>query len=717
MPHWESFNCYSEMEALNKVNSELRVKIPVQNLKFIAQDTPYVQLTMSNFDAIKEVAANGSIIITIALPMHNAIHVPVDYETITTEDGKLRAEVIRTVHDFYEVSLTPGVVYRLNEETTFKDVDYRPGLYIYNKALDELEPFISSVNVDDFTIVENPENENKIETVIGGGWKDVELTQPLDIFTQDAGDHLLEIIVNDPDVKINKNTKIQVEIKTKITGEILKWEEPFFVPRATLMEEVPEIPWDPTWIEPITDADQVFYTKMYYHHEGEIQPTSFSEVEVITCESERRIVLFTYSNWHNLFESYDDIKVTLVQQYDIDGTFVPIDYKTIGFDKENEVLRAINTKTQMTTLEDCERDNIYYLSEDYYPNPVYSPDAHYVPGLYTKNKDFPQFSSNEWAPVQPVVDDRTVYVKDTLSGIDEHHQITRNYLAAKNVKTEVEDLTELKYEDVTHKLKQEWTDDEGKVYAKGGVYAYDETNKKIVPYIAPDEISMSFDEDGYITAINTKTLLTTLEGCKENNIYHLAEPWTAPDGTVYKKGLYTWDKTNNVWVRVASVSSKTFTNSLDGCEVDMIYHLITEYTHPDTGKVYKPGVYSYNETSSDWERLVGINGNEIIGDSTSTSLEVVVNLTQAEYDTLVADGKMNPEALYVITDSDSPTYPDPASGHAGDVLVKTVDGTKWKTPVNTISQLSTESEIPTAKAVYDLIGDIKTALDRINYGG
>ncbi len=362
-------------------------------------------------------------------------------------------------------------------------------------------------------------------------------------------------------------------------------------------------------------------------------------------------------------------------------------------------------------MADINADNIYYLSQPYVPRPEAAPDFHYEQGLYSRTKDW---MNEKIKAVFPAIDDHTLGIVE--AGTQDINRL-EDFLEAKNVKTQVENLTDLKYNNVVHKLKQEWTDDEGKVYAKGGIYAYDETESKIIPYIATDEISTSFDDDGYLAAINTKTLVTSLEGCKENNIYHLMEPWTAPDGTIYKKGLYTWDKTNNVWVRVASVSSKTFTDSLDGCEVDMIYHLVTEYTHPDTGKVYKPGVYSYNETSSDWEKLVGINGNELIGDSTSTSLEVVVNLTQAEYDTLVADGKMNPEALYVITDSDSPVYPDPESGNAGDILTKTLDGTRWKTPVNNISQVSTDADIPSAKAVYELIGDIKSVLDAINYGG
>lgn len=66
-----------------------------------------------------------------------------------------------------------------------------------------------------------------------------------------------------------------------------------------------------------------------------------------------------------------------------------------------------------------------------------------------------------------------------------------------------------------------------------------------------------------------------------------------------------------------------------------------------------------------------------------------VELTQAEYDALVTAGTVSADTYYIITD---------AIG---------VDVT------TTITSGSTNSQVPTAKAVYDVVGDIETLLSQI----
>lgn len=71
------------------------------------------------------------------------------------------------------------------------------------------------------------------------------------------------------------------------------------------------------------------------------------------------------------------------------------------------------------------------------------------------------------------------------------------------------------------------------------------------------------------------------------------------------------------------------------------------------------------------------------------SATTVVTLTQAEYDSLPSSAKTDTSKMYVITD---------ALG---------VDIT------TTITSASTNSQVPTAKAVYDVVGDIETLLSQI----
>lgn len=83
---------------------------------------------------------------------------------------------------------------------------------------------------------------------------------------------------------------------------------------------------------------------------------------------------------------------------------------------------------------------------------------------------------------------------------------------------------------------------------------------------------------------------------------------------------------------------------------------------------------------------VQISGNSYsIEDSGATK---VIELTQAEYDALPSSAKTS-NTLFVITD---------AIG---------VDVT------TTITSGSTNSQVPTAKAVYDVVGDIETLLSEI----
>ena len=85
-----------------------------------------------------------------------------------------------------------------------------------------------------------------------------------------------------------------------------------------------------------------------------------------------------------------------------------------------------------------------------------------------------------------------------------------------------------------------------------------------------------------------------------------------------------------------------------------------------------------------------------------------IELTQAQYDALV---DKDPNTFYIITDA-----------QAGDLTnyytkteTNTLLGGKIDTSaiVTTITSGSTDSQVPTAKAVYNVVGDIETLLSQI----
>lgn len=75
-----------------------------------------------------------------------------------------------------------------------------------------------------------------------------------------------------------------------------------------------------------------------------------------------------------------------------------------------------------------------------------------------------------------------------------------------------------------------------------------------------------------------------------------------------------------------------------------------------------------------------------------------VELTQAQYDALVSSGAVDSNTFYIITDAS-----------AFDPSTK-VDTSAITT---SITSSSTDAQVPSAKAVYDTIGDIETLLSQI----
>ena len=88
----------------------------------------------------------------------------------------------------------------------------------------------------------------------------------------------------------------------------------------------------------------------------------------------------------------------------------------------------------------------------------------------------------------------------------------------------------------------------------------------------------------------------------------------------------------------------------------------------------------------------------------------VSSLTQAEYDALPSSAKTS-NTLFVITDAEA--------GDLSNYYTKTETNTLLGGKINTsaittsISSSSTDSQVPSAKAVYNSIGDIETLLSQI----
>ena len=86
-----------------------------------------------------------------------------------------------------------------------------------------------------------------------------------------------------------------------------------------------------------------------------------------------------------------------------------------------------------------------------------------------------------------------------------------------------------------------------------------------------------------------------------------------------------------------------------------------------------------------------------------------VELTQAEYDALVSAGTVSADTYYIITDAtpvDMSQYW--TSAQTQSAITQATSGLVETSAItSTITSASTDSEIPTAKAVYDQLGGMK----------
>jgi hypothetical protein len=92
-----------------------------------------------------------------------------------------------------------------------------------------------------------------------------------------------------------------------------------------------------------------------------------------------------------------------------------------------------------------------------------------------------------------------------------------------------------------------------------------------------------------------------------------------------------------------------------------------------------------------------------------------VELTQAEYDALVSAGTVSADTYYIITDAtpaDISQYW--TSAQTQSAITSATSGKVDTSAITTsISSSSTDSQVPSAKAVYDIIGNINTILESI----
>lgn len=89
--------------------------------------------------------------------------------------------------------------------------------------------------------------------------------------------------------------------------------------------------------------------------------------------------------------------------------------------------------------------------------------------------------------------------------------------------------------------------------------------------------------------------------------------------------------------------------------------------------------------------------------ATDTSINnIIINkLTTAQYNTLKQGGQISDTQLYMITDDDV------------DLSTKEDKSNK----VTSLSSQSTDTQYPSAKCVYDIVGNINTVLEAIISGG
>lgn len=93
------------------------------------------------------------------------------------------------------------------------------------------------------------------------------------------------------------------------------------------------------------------------------------------------------------------------------------------------------------------------------------------------------------------------------------------------------------------------------------------------------------------------------------------------------------------------------------------------------------------------------------GQSSGTS---VVELTQAEFDALVASGTVQSNTFYIITDSDVKYM---TSAQTQSAITEATSGkVDSSSVVSSVTSASTDSEIPTAKAVYDAIPTVTNTI-------
>ena len=112
-----------------------------------------------------------------------------------------------------------------------------------------------------------------------------------------------------------------------------------------------------------------------------------------------------------------------------------------------------------------------------------------------------------------------------------------------------------------------------------------------------------------------------------------------------------------------------------------------------------------------------------------------VELTQAQYDALVTGGTVDPNTFYIITDAtagdltqywtSAQTQSAITSATSGKVDTSTYNtytaatDTSLSAKVDTsaittsVTSSSTDSQVPSAKAVYDIVGNIETLLSQI----
>ena len=113
--------------------------------------------------------------------------------------------------------------------------------------------------------------------------------------------------------------------------------------------------------------------------------------------------------------------------------------------------------------------------------------------------------------------------------------------------------------------------------------------------------------------------------------------------------------------------------------------------------------------------------NDLSDKPTSTSIQIngtsIINSGVAN---IVTAGVYNADSNKIATMSDLPTVPTNVSAFTNDSGYITNSAiTNMQTTTNLVTSLSassTDTQYPSAKCVYDIVGDIETALNTINSG-